>query len=519
MSSAKPNVLATMAKNSVANLVRTGSAWLIVLFLPPLLVRVMDKPAYGVWLLLLQLAAYITMFDGGIQIVVARYVARAEGLQDRDYLSRFLSSVGMLLIVTSLVTILIFGLASWNLTDLFRDIPPSIALSARQALMVIGTSLALTLPFSVLAGFFVGRQRYEIPAFAASLGKFAGALGTAWAAYHRQGLLAMAIWVGIGNIAQCLIYLVFWWRETNRSLLHSSSVQGALAKEFFFFSSAMFVSQFSVILITGLDMPIVAAFDFRSAAYYGVAAILSNVLAVPHGAITNTLLPVAAGISAGNDPIRLGQVLLKTTRFATAILCFITLPLLLLMPLFLRIWVGKDYATHTLLLGEILVVAQLFRLTMLPYAMIGFAGGQQRRMLVSPLTEGLVNLLCSIALVQVIGARGVALGTLIGALVGVWLHLTVSLRRTDCVQVNRAQLIWHGILKPLGFTLPFMCCAVFFPWLSSPTLDILVVASAELALFALFWKFIFDVNERAQVIGVLRHFAAISTRLLPVARS
>jgi O-antigen/teichoic acid export membrane protein len=264
-----------------------------------------------------------------------------------------------------------------------------------------------------------------------------------------------------------------------------------------------------------MDMPIVAAYDFRSAAYYGIASILSNILVVPHTAIVSTLLPVAAGVSAGDNPQRLGQLLLKTTRLATAVLCLITLPLLLLMPLFLRVWVGQDYATHTLLLGETLVVAQFIRLSMFPYAMIGFAAGQQQRMLVSPILEGATNLLLSFTLVQFIGARGVALGTLIGAIVGVWLHLTASLNRTNCIQVNRSTLVWQGILRPLAFTLPFMGCAFLTPKVSSPILHLLLVAFAELAVFVLLWRFSFNSQDRKQLMSVLLHFSVLFSRLVP----
>lgn len=519
-STGKPKVLATMAKNAIANLFRTGTAWIVVLFLPPLLVRVLDKPTYGVWLLLLQLAAYITIFDGGIQTAVARYVARAEGMQDRNYLARLLSSCGMLLVVASLATLLLTVLASWQLNDIFREIPTSIANSARQALLVLGVSLALTLPFSVLAGFFIGVQKNEITAFAASIGKFGGALGIAWAAFHHQGLLAMSVWVGVGNLLQCVTYVVFWSREGKHGLLGHSHVERSMAREFLFFCSAMFVAQFSSILVTGMDMPIVVAFDFQSAAYYGVAATLSNVLIVPYGAIVFTLLPVAAGISASDDPQRLGQVLLKTTRFATALLCLIAMPLLLLMPMFLHVWVGTDYATHTLLLAEILVVAQFARLTMLPYAMIGFAAGQQQRMLVSAIAEGLVNLVVSLVAVRFIGARGVALGTLVGALAGVWLHFTISLRWTDCVTVSRTQLLWQGILKQLTCTLPLLFGAMLVArWMPSRLLQLALAVGVEMGLFALLWNLSFDLGEREQLRGLFRHFAGIPARLLPASRS
>lgn len=505
-----------MAQNAVANLFRTGAGWVIVLFLPPLLVRVLDKPTYGVWLLVLQMAAYIAVFDNGIQLAVARYVARANGLQDRSYLARILSSAGMLLAISGLATTLLVTIVSWQFTHVFRDIPSSIAESARQALLIIGISLGLTLPFSVLAGFFLGVQKNVVTAFASSVGRFAGALGAAWAAYHHQGLLVMAIWAGLGNIVQCLTIVLFWSMERKGELLRFCYVERAVAREFLVFCSAMFVSQLSSILITGMDMPIVAAFDFRSVAYYGVAATLCNALIVPHSSIVNTLMPVAAEMSATLDPRRLGELLLKTTRFATALLCLITLPLLLLMQQFLRIWVGRDYASHALLLAETLVVAQFIRLIMMPYAAIGFAAGQQQRMLVSPVVEGIVNLVFSLIAVQFIGARGVALGTLIGAIAGVLLHFMVSLRRTDCVQVSRIQLMWHGIVKQLAFTLPLWLLAAFAVRCTSlPWLQVAMVAFTEVALFALFWNFSFDSRDREQLRGLVRHIASIPARPRP----
>jgi O-antigen/teichoic acid export membrane protein len=490
----KSNVIAAITKNSLANLFRAGSSWIIALFLPPLLIRVMDKPTYAVWLLLLQLAAYITFLDGGVQMALGA----------RDHMARTLSSVGFVLILSSLITILIVALASWQLTGVFRSIPNSISGSARLALFVIGASLALNLPFSVLAGFFLGRQQNEIGALAASAGKFAGALGSGWAAYRHEGLLIMAIWIAAGNLIQSLVYSFFWKRGGTQGLLKPSWVEQTVAREFVIFCSAMLVSQFSALLVTGMDMPVVAAFDFRAAAYYGIASLLSNILAVPHGAIISSMLPVAAEISASEDPDKLGQVLLRTARFGTSVLCLITLPLFLLMPLFLRVWVGADYAAHSLLLGEILLLAQFIRLTMYPYALVGFVGGQQHRMLLSPLAEGISNLVCSLALVQVMGARGVAIGTLIGAIIGVWLHFTVSMKKTDCIRASRSKLLAHGIIKPLAFTLPFLFFELLYERFHLPLVKVALTAAVECAVFLLFWKFIFEDAERGAVLKLLR---------------
>jgi O-antigen/teichoic acid export membrane protein len=496
----KPLVLVTMARNAMANLFRLGSSWIIILFLPPLLVRVLDKATYGVWMLLLQVATYVTVFDGGIQVAIARFVARAEGLQDHRYVARLLSSAASILVAGSVVTVFLAALASWRLHHLFPDIPLSILPNAREALLIIGISVALSLPFSVMAGLFAGLQKNEINALAGSLGKFTGALGTAWAAYTHKGLLGMAICTGLGNLAQCFTYFVCWNSEGKHDLLRPAYVDRGMIREFLFFCSAMFASQFSMIIISGLDIPIVVAFDFRSAAYYAVAATLSNALAVPHGAIVSTLMPVAAGMSSSEKPHRMGEVLLKTTRFSTVMLCLITLPLLLGMPLFLHIWVGSDYAIHSLGLAEILIVAQFIRLTMLPYVMVGYAAGQFHRMLASPISEAILNLVLSLLLVRIIGARGVAVGTLLGAFVCVSVYFFVSLPRTDCVVVSQKQLAWTGILKPIVYALPILLSSLMVNrWISAPFSQTLLCGTSELVLLFLFWNFSFDASDRKQI--------------------
>jgi O-antigen/teichoic acid export membrane protein len=515
----KPIALVIMARNALANLVRMGTSWIILLFLPPLLVRCLDKSVYGVWMLLLQAAAYVTVFDAGVQTAIARFVARSEGQGDRRSTAELLSSAGAILLFATSCAILFTILTASELAYLFHEIPSTILRDAQRALIIIGLCVSLALPFSTIAGFFSGLQKNEINALAVSVGKFAAALGVGWAAYHRQGIIAMAIWLGLGYVIQVLIYVATWSRQSLQQLVSISLVRWKVIREFLSFCSATFVSQFSAIIVSGLDIPVVVAFDFRATAYYAVAATLSNALIVPHGAIVSTLMPVAAGMHSGESAHRMGELLQKTTRVATVVLCLITLPLMLGMSLFLRIWVGADYAVHSVLLAEILIVAQFIRLTMLPYAMVGYAAGQLNQMLYAPIGEGIVNLAASLALVRVFGAPGVALGTLLGAAVSVGAHFFISIPRTDCVVVNRKELAWNGILSPVLISI-----SVYLPALalirltSSLATHAFLVGCSVLFSGFLLWSYGLRTGDREQLKGLFNHGLGVSSRLLPALR-
>lgn len=504
-----PSPLVSILRNSAANLGRIGTSWLVALFLPPILVRVLDKPTYGTWVLILQLGAYVAFLDGGIQNAIARFVGRAAAIHDNQYMSRMLSSAALVLVVIAAITAGITVVLFWNLNRWFPQIPATIAVSSRQALLAIGISLAVALPFSTFAGGFFGLQMNHVNALAGTVGRITGAAGAAWAAFHHQGLAAMALWIAGGNLLQAFLFLAAWRRRPQLRPIRITDFHRDCVREFLHFCYAMFATQFGAILITGLDMPVVAKLDFHATAFYAVAAMAGNFISVPQGAIVSTLIPIASGISATGSPAQLGAVVMKTTRYANCILCLMALPLAFGMHLLLRYWVGADYANHALVFALILILAQFIRLTLMPYAAIGFAAGQQHRMLVSPLVEGIVNLACSILGAYLWGAIGVAVGTLIGSIAGVAIHFAVSMPRTDAMQFSRSRLAWRGI------GLPVSCCApgvalLLYARNSQPAYRIGLIGVAEILTALLFWMIVLAPGERREGVS---HLLRISQRL------
>ncbi len=498
-------VLSVVAKNSVANLTKMAALSITVFVLPPILVRLLDKPAYATWMLILQIGTYVALVDGSMQSAISRFVARSRSLSDDRYMAEMLSSAFALILGAALVAAAFTIVSSLELDRLFSGIPSSLGPDARRALLIFGISLSVSLPFSTLAGTFLGLQKNAVNAFAGSVGRIFGAVGATYAAYRHQSLSAMALWTASGYLFQSLLYFFAWKRLSMTGFIRWANVTRAAIKEFAAFCFAIFAAQGAGILISALDIPIVAAFDFHSAAYYAMAATVSTMVTVPQAAVVNTLVPIAAGISATSDPERLGAFLVKTTRYSTAILCLIVSPLLLGMSAFLGLWVGPDYAQHALTIATLLVIAQFIRLTLLPYAAIGFAAGQQHRMLVSPLAEGVVNLACSFVGVRYFGAVGVALGTLIGACAGVLLHFANSMPRTDEMRINRTELLMTGILRPIACCLPgFFAIEVLAESLPNSLALVFLICAGEAVAALLLWKLNFNPRERNDMVELVR---------------
>jgi O-antigen/teichoic acid export membrane protein len=217
-----------------------------------------------------------------------------------------------------------------------------------------------------------------------------------------------------------------------------------------------------MLLISGLDTAVVAHFDFKATGYYAVAASPTNFIILLMGAIFGPLLPAVSGLAAIGDHAGIASLTLRTTRICALLLLLLGLPLLLYGYPILSLWVGADYARHSAALLEILVVASLIRLCVLPYSVILIGNGLQRYGFLGALTEAFINLSVSIVLGSRYGAIGVAIGTLAGGVVGIALHIFYSMRCTfAAIPVSRREFLLQGLARPLVCAVPLIGYLLF----------------------------------------------------------
>ena len=156
------------------------------------------------------------------------------------------------------------------------------------------------------------------------------------------------------------------------------------------------------------------------------------------------------------------------------------------------------------------MVANALRQLSYPYAMVVVATGTPRLATLAPLLEAPANLICSLALVRTMGAAGVAVGTVIGAVIGLATHILVSMPRTRfAIDVNRGRLALQGWLRPALCIVPSLL--VLPVWqrrsmlpLSPPLLALWAVASVGIA-----WYWGLTPPERDTA---LRHLRAAAMR-------
>jgi O-antigen/teichoic acid export membrane protein len=451
-----------ITKNAIANLLRGGAAGLAALLLPAFLVRYMSQAEYGVWVLVLQIAAYASYLNFGLQTAVGRYVAFANEKKDDEQRNSIFSTALLGLSIAGIFAFCILLIIAFAAYKIFPGIPASLIAKMRLAVIITGASISLSLPTSAWEGLFIGLQMYEVPAILTGAARLISALGLIVAGMTGHSIVTMAAILATVNISSYAAEY-FWARKVapevkfQKHLIHRSSV-----RELGGYCFSLSVWSFSTMLVTGLDLVLVGRFQFRALAAYGIAASLVSFIAGSQGAIFGTIMPHAAVIHAQQDSAKLGRMVLTATRLGVLLLLLTGLPLMIYALPLLRLWVGSDYAAQGYRLLVILLIANMIRLIGTPYAAVLIGTGQQKQVLVSPLAEGLTNLSTSIFLGYHYGAIGVAIGTLIGACVSIAAHLWYSMPRTcSVIGFTRYSFIVSSVLMPILFTIPLGVIAIF----------------------------------------------------------
>lgn len=495
-----------VVKNASANLVRLAGSGIVALLLPPFLVRMLPRDTYGTWALLLQLTLYVGYLDFGIQTAVARFVAYSDELNDDLQRDGTVSTALVLLICAAVLGAILTALLAWQLPNLFHQMPPTLYHAARSALLIMGGSFVLGLPVSVIHALFIGFQRNEIPAVISIINKLAMALFIVAVVMQHLSLAAMGAAVAVANLLSYALACLALRKLARHVVIRVSRMSKAVARQLAAYSGSVVVWNMAMLMISGLDLTIVGIFDFKSTAYYAIAATLTGFLIQAQGAIFAALLPASAVLAARGESQQLGTLLMSSTRYGMLILLAMALPLIVAAHFALQIWAGAEYARHSTPILQILLVANVIRLCALPYSTLLLGTGQQHKVIFSPIAEGVTNFAASIGGAYLIGAIGVAIGTLIGAFVGIGFHFLYNMPRTEMIVINRTRLVREALLRPALCVGPVI--AAFLFKVINPTLarvsQATLMGTAIIGAGLLFWKYGLLGAERQKLAHVLR---------------
>ena len=415
----------------------------MVLVLPFLLNRVLSQSDYAVWVLGFQAALYVPMFGLGIHQLLNRAIALHLACDEHGLLQRKLVSA-LVIVGTLAASAFIFVLISAPFVTQIAHAQAEYNVVIQQVWLKTGGAASLGLFALFFFGCFGGQQRYEWE--------------NIFKAIISMGFIALVLWaISLGKIITpdvlaslyCVVMgtglLFLIWRFFAQNQLRILSLKDwhlPTAKSYLRGMYGLSVWQIGILMVSGFDLWIVAKANFAAVPGYAIALSFLTFVSGSAAAMLGPCLPrFAAELGKANH----GQFVQIFVAYQTKLILLIGGLLIVLILLPSELWdvLLKDSAATFNLVFPILLAATCLRLITLLYSLAVIAANVQHRIIFSPLLEGVVNLVSSIALAHWLGAIGVAIGTLIGAIICVLFAALYNISRTvDAVPISALTMMY-----------------------------------------------------------------------------
>ncbi|MDQ1205652.1 hypothetical protein [Microbacterium sp. SORGH_AS_0862] len=430
-----PGVRGVLARNGLANVLRSASTSGLTIALPLALVLLLDNTLYAVWALVFSIGAYLAYLDAGVPTTMQAITARAVAMGDTGAVRRVARSG---LIVSTTVVMLFLAFASVFavfLGTFVPAIPGPLAAEGALTLVLITIGQGATLLANAAAAHFAGLQRNFIPTWVLAPARLL-AFGLAVAAAAVTKDLA---WTAAGYALPLLAGTVIMVCLVNRSasrltaagigtvddeMTRLSRVFGVLG-----YSGPLIIWSVCSLAASGFSTLIVARFAYQDLVGYSLATVVLAALTGVMSALSGPLLPQFAGTHA----IRredVGRQIVLATRMHSALLCTLAAGALAVLPWYLGVVAdgNASEAPQVWAVGILLVAAGTAQLLSNPLALGFIATRTHSRLIFPPVVSAGASLLLSLILVVPLGGVGVALGVFLGSLLGTTLTCFWSVR-------------------------------------------------------------------------------------------
>lgn len=374
----------------------------VSLMLTPFLVGRLGEQTYGLYLLLLSISGLLGVLDLGLGEATLRYVAFYYGRHDLAGINRVL---GATLSVYSIT-----GLAGWALLASgapwivqLLSIPVAEQAQACSLLRLVAISLGLSFPLGALGAIPQAAQRYDLSSQLTILQSVLQTVGSVLIVLGSGSLYGLLLWNIVLALEQLALnsWIAHWlipgvrlWPLPTRAGLREVFSYG-------FFSLA---TQLLGLIWEQADKLLLGSFiSTASVAYLTVPKSLAFRLSYALNATSGPLLPRFSALQEHAELQRLYRLATWCTSCA-AVMLFV--PLTVLMPDFLRLWINPAFAAQSAWIGQVLAFSCLLRGIYIPFQPLFRGLGKPHYITLIYLGSGLTSLLLNVMLISRFGLAG-----------------------------------------------------------------------------------------------------------------
>lgn len=491
------SIRASIVRNTIWNYGGFVVNLAVNLLLFPLVVARLGDAATGVWLLISSVSGYMGLLQLGLAPAIGQFAAEYIAKRDDDGLARSVSTALALVVGLGSLAILALPAVPWML-EVF-SVPPGLTEAARVAFILGIVGVPMQMPGHVFNAVLSASQRQDRCTqvwMVSLLGKF---LGIGVLLTLGYGLVAI-MWLETGLIVVTgTLLAIFAFRSTPQLRVSPALVSPDRGRQLVGLGGWIFVNSIGNSIIEQVDRIVIGLFlAVESVTYYSAAWKLYMLVFSMSTTLVQAAGPIAAGFHATEDRRGLQNLWLRMTKYTVALTWPMAASLAMCAGPVLHYWVGPAFAEHY---RVVQVLVGTFIVTAHNHAAFSVLGAMRR---VAPLAQrytipqAVLNLVLSVILVHRFGILGVALGTMLPAILLEYVFLRFVLRELGLPWSD----LWVHIVRPTwapGLA-AFAPCLGFYLVVGPQSLWLLpAVAFGSLAYVVLFWR-VLRSEERTDLI-------------------
>lgn len=388
---------------------------LLYIISTPFLVHRLGINHYGIWMLANSVAGVVGVLNFGLSEATVKYVSMYRGRRDEDGVVRcILSTFTLYFFLAILMGVICWILAPFLVKRIFKISEEDFTV-AIWAMKFAGIVLGLRTVGSVFLSALRGFERYDLTS-KINIGTLSlMTLSSVTLVFFGYGIEIVLFGMIIVSCLSLFVSIIVM-KQLVEGLNIRLNFDISSTKEIFSFGLFSWLQGVAATMFSQADRLIIGSLLGTSAiAYYSVSINVAQQVHAAVGASTAFIFPLVSSEKEKKDGINLKKLFNKSFLFTIIVSLSILLPLLFGGNLFLRIWMGADFAANSYILMSILLCAYfLLALNVIPhYFLLGF--GEIRFVSMTNITGGVLSLIGMVFFIPLLGMNGAAIGRLLYA--------------------------------------------------------------------------------------------------------
>src|SRR6185437_8208301 len=256
--------------------------------------------------------------------------------------------------------------ASGGLAALFPlvfKVPPQLARDAREAVLVVGLTTAITMTFGIFNATLAALNRYDLRSYASLLQLAIRLIGVVTVLLAGHGIVAIAFCELLAASAGSALVLLLSRRVYPELRLSLARPKWEVLRKIWSYSFYAFLITVAIQLVYQSDNVVVGGFISASAVtFYSIGNSLCRYTQQFLGSMTTTFCPAASTFESAGNVAALKSLYINGTRATLVLSLPIVITLILRGQTFIGLWMGPQYARPSGTVLAILAVALMFSL-------------------------------------------------------------------------------------------------------------------------------------------------------------